>query len=133
MDELPHERVYTRLGRSAIHGVGVIAIVPIAQGLNVFPNDLGAIRWWPKAQLDAAAVEPSLRQLYVDFCINRGDLVGAPVNFNSLSPGWYVNEPLPGAAPNLAMTDDFAFIALRDIAVGEELTAVYKSYSEPRD
>ena len=41
-----------------------------------------------------------------------------------------MNEPAPGYEPNLTSTAAFDLVAIRDIQVGEELTASYSSFSE---
>ena len=43
---------------------------------------------------------------------------------------WYLNEPLPKQKPNVGCRSDYTFYALRDIAVGEELTVDYNTFSE---
>jgi hypothetical protein len=126
-----HEGVYARLGVSPIHGVGVFAIGHIPRGTNVFGNDAGPIAWTPVKMVLEAQLPPALLRLYHDFGVVRRDLIGAPVNFNSLTPGWYVNEPATGQDANLSMTEDFHLIAVRDIEPGEELTATYASFSDP--
>ena len=128
---LPHKEAYTRLGVSAIHGVGVFAVVPILKGPNVFEHDEVEIVWVPLKLLKEPGINPELLRLYHDFGVTRGDVIGVPPTFNSLTPGWYVNEPAPGAAANVALSDGFEFFAIRNIAPGEEVTAVYARYSEP--
>jgi hypothetical protein len=128
---LPHEGVYVRLAPSPIHGIGVFAIRPIPKGTNVFANDKVALVWIERAQLERAMPGRAERRLYEDFGIARGPVIGCPVNFNNLTPGWYCNEPAPGEAANVAVESDFSFRARRDIAEGEELTVRYAEFSEP--
>ena len=127
--ELPHESVYVRLGLSAVHGIGVIAIKPIPAGTDIFANDRVEMVWVERSAL--AALLPAERQLYHDFGIARGALIGCPVNFHNLTPGWYCNEPAEGEEPNVTVGDAFAFRARRDIAAGEELTVRYTEFSDP--
>ena len=126
-NDLPHDGVWTRLGASPRHGVGVFAIVAIPAGTNIFESDLGEIVWIDASDAIAAGAEH--RHLYHDFAIQRGGLLGCPVNFNQLSVGWYVNEPERGEQPNLRIGADFAMFAHRDIAAGEELTITYSTFS----
>ena len=128
--EFPHTDVYTRLGVSALHGIGVFAIKPIPAGTNVFLNDLVDLVWIEKAALDKAALRPEDRKLYHDFGISRGPLIGCPVNFHNLTPGWYCNEPADGADPNINVDADLNFWATSDIAEGEELTVRYTDFSK---
>ena len=131
--KLPHEGVWVRLGVSAIEGIGVFAIRPIPKGTDIFANDRVPLTWVSRAELEAARPSAAERALYDDFGIRRGEAIGCPANFNNLTPGWYLNEPPPGAAANVAADSRFAFTALRDIEAGEELTIDYSSFSETRD
>jgi SET domain-containing protein len=45
-----------------------------------------------------------------------------------LTVGWYLNQSKEN--PNVLCTDDYDFIALRDIKKGEELAVDYSTYSE---
>ena len=128
--KLPHEGVWVRLGVSAIEGIGVFAIRPIPKGTDIFANDRVPLTWVSRAELEAAAPGEAERALYDDFGIRRGDRIGCPANFNNLTPGWYLNEPRPGEAANVAAGRDFAFTALRDIEAGEELTIAYSGFSD---
>ena len=129
---LPHDQVWTRLGVSRIHGIGVFAIRPIPAGTDVFAGDRREIVW-----IDASVVRsgltPAEASLYHDFCIRRGDRLGCPPSFNLLGVGWHVNEPAPGNEPNLTVLDDYEMIAARDIADGEELTVRYDTFSDAGD
>ena len=125
---LPHEGVYVRIGRSDIHGIGVIACKPIPAGTNVFAVDQAQIRWVPASLLDDPSLSEFQRGLYRDFAIRRGDRLGCPANFNLLTVGWYLNEPAPGDQPNMTPMPDAQLVAARDIAVGEELTIRYAAF-----
>ena len=130
-DELPHERVYARIGVSKIHGIGVIAICDIPKGTNIFSNDQLGVRWCDQAQIDkSVSSDPEHRRLYNDFCILKEGKYGCPINFNSISVGWYLNEPRPADEPNVYANDNYDFFAKRDIKAGEELTTIYSAFSE---
>ncbi|HEX8467603.1 MAG TPA: SET domain-containing protein [Allosphingosinicella sp.] len=131
--KLPHEGVYVRLGLSSVHGIGVFAIRPIAAGTDIFANDLVPLVWVSKAELERSNLTPAERAFYHDFGINRGDRIGCPANFHNLTPGWYLNEPAPGAEANVASTGGLGFIARRDIAEGEELSIDYSEFSDQDD
>ncbi len=130
MSFLPHDAVYVRLGASAIHGIGVFAIKPIPAGTNIFASDQVELVWIDRAALDAAELTPAERKLYHDFGVAEDGRIGCPVNFNNLTPGWYLNEPPAGSAPNVAAGPGLVFTARRDIAEGEELTLRYAEFSE---
>ena len=130
---LPHEGVFVRLGVSAVHGIGVFALCPIARGTRIFANDGMPVRWVEQAALDRAGLSPAQARLYHDFGVRRGDRIGCPLNFNYLTPSWYLNEPPAGAAASVASDADLNFFACRDIKEGEELTIDYSAFSEPID
>ena len=125
---LPHEGVLVRLGISKIHGIGVFAGRRIAAGTNVFANDQREICWVSADLLRDPLLHPFQRSFYHDFAIRRGDKLGCPSNFNLLTVGWYVNEPLAGDEPNLKASRGFDLVAARDIEAGEELTMRYSSF-----
>jgi methylase of polypeptide subunit release factors len=126
---LPHEGVFARLAPSSIHGIGVFAQQRIEAGTNVFANDRREIDWVPAAVLEDGAIPPRRRQFYADFAIRRGTELGCPDNFNLLTVGWYLNEPLAGEQPNIVATADFDLVAMRDIEAWEELTVDYSSFA----
>jgi hypothetical protein len=59
------------------------------------------------------------------FC-SVDDAFVAPRDFNQLTIGWYVNH---SKAPNVRVTAEMAFVAMRDNQNGEELTSDYSTYS----
>jgi SET domain-containing protein len=122
---LPHHGVYVRIGRSKIHGVGLIAIVPIKKGTDLFPNDQSELTWIKADSLPE--MYPSHRKLYNDFCIRKGDSYGCPPNLNDLTVSWYLNH---SDKPNVVCDSEYRFFALRDIREGEELTVDYRTYTD---
>jgi SET domain-containing protein len=130
MKKLPHGGCYTRIRLSRIHGVGVFAIRRIKKGTSIFPDDNQEIEWIDNS--DLKKLPPEIRKMYDDFCIIKdgGKKYGCPSSFNRLTISWYLNEPWRNQEPNVECRDDYMFYALRDIAVGEELTVNYETYSE---
>jgi SET domain-containing protein len=126
--KLPHYRVFARIGRSKIHGVGVLAIRNIKKGTYIFYDDDEEIIWVKKEKLKNLSKE--LRKLYEDFSIIKSDKYGCPRNFNLLTPAWYLND---SKDPNVAIDKEYRFFALRDIKKGEELTVDYSTYSDEGD
>ena len=124
--KLPHEGVYTRLKPSPIHGVGVFAIKDIPKGTYVFEPDDDALVSVCAAEMKSLPQE--VRKLYEDFCVLKGDKYECPSSFNKLTPAWFLNN---SNDPNMAADSSLKFYAIRDIAVGEELTAKYDTYSDP--
>lgn len=123
----PHEGVYTRLKPSKIHkgGIGVFAIRPIPKGTNVFAGESERLVWTDAARVPS---ERSLRKLYTDFGVLREGRYATPASFNSIGPGWYLNC---SKRPNVRCDENLDFIAIRNIAPGQELTADYDEYSDP--
>jgi hypothetical protein len=66
----PHEGVYTRIGRSRTHGVGVIAIRPIPRGTLVFGGESERVVWVSRAAWWGAIASA---------CRRRSTLVGGLV------------------------------------------------------
>jgi hypothetical protein len=127
---LPHDNAYTRIRPSKIHGVGVFAIRAIPKGTSIFTGDNAPIVWVRKSEIKGLRGE--IRRLYEDFCIikDNGKTYGCPVNFSLMTNAWFLNEPKAGQQPNVACHEDYTFYALRDIAIGEELTVDYATFSE---
>jgi SET domain-containing protein len=123
--KLPHYRVYTRIGRSKIHGIGVIAIQSIKKGSYIFFPDNDKLIWVNVAKIRHLPKE--IQNLYEDFCIKKDGRYGCPINFNKLTPAWFLNH---SAKPNVAADDQYRFFALKNIKKGNELTANYSEYSE---
>lgn len=121
----PHDGVYARIGRSRVHGVGVIALRDIPAGTYVFRGEDERVVWVPRAEV--RRLPKAVRDLYVDFGMLWGDQLGVPRNFNRLSVGWYLNH---SKSPNVEADDDGRFFALRRIRRGEELTADYRTFAD---
>jgi SET domain-containing protein len=124
----PHDKVFTRLAPSKISGVGVFAILAIKKGQYVFENDKTKMRFLNQSIMNDQPDE--IKKLYKDFCVFKGKKVWCPINFNVLTPGWYLNH---STTPNLAADDGIEFYAIRDIESGEELTVDYRTYSDENE
>jgi SET domain-containing protein len=120
---MPHEGVYARIGRSRVHGVGVIAIRDIPRGEQVFRGEDERVTWVSRARV--RRLPPALRALYEDFGMAWGEQLGVPRTLNMLSVGWYLNH---SPHPNVEADEDGRFHALRLIRAGEELTADYRTF-----
>ena len=120
---LPHDGVYTRIGRSRTHGVGVIAIRDIPKGTLVFEGESELVVWVSRAAV--RRMPKAIRALYEDFGMVWGDRIGVPPTLNMLSVGWYVNH---ADVPNVEAGDDGRFRTLRRVRRGEELTADYRTF-----
>lgn len=124
---MPHHKVYIRLGLSKIPeaGIGVIAIMDIPKDDYIFWPDDDELIWIEEEKL-LGLPEP-IKQMYTDFCVKNRNSYGCPVNFNKLTPAWYLNH---SEEPNVYSDEDYRFRASRDIIAGEELTSDYSTYSD---
>jgi len=124
---LPHDKVYTRLGISKIHGIGVIAISDIPEGTPLFAYDTTEVVWVKTS--DIVDISEKLKEMYHDFCVikNNGTLFGCPPNFNQLTMAWYMNH---SDNPNVGIDENYDFKTKSFIKEGEELTINYNSFSE---
>jgi len=124
---LPHDKVYTRLGRSKIQGIGVFAIIDIKKGVKIFADDP------PQAKIVAAKriinLPKSIQELYHAFAVYQPQhhTFVCPASFNKMTVQWYVNH---SKKPNLKANARYEFFALRKIKAGEELTVNYESYAD---
>jgi hypothetical protein len=73
---VPHDGVYTRLGKSIIHGVGVFAIIDVPKGTYPFSDDDEPIVWVDKSTVETLSV--AIRQLYYSFAIIKGGQIWLP-------------------------------------------------------
>lgn len=122
---MPHDGVYARIGRSRLHGVGVIAIRDIPAGTRVFRGEDERVVWVQRARV--RRLPTALRALYEDFGMLWRDQLGVPRTLNMLSVGWYLNH---SERPNVEADEDGRFHALRRIRRGEELTADYRTFAD---
>lgn len=130
MGKLPHSGVYTRLGKSNIHGVGVFAIIDIPKGTYVFKGDKSELIWIKGEAIKLSSLPLSVQNLYKDFCVilldGNSKKYGCPDSFNNMPISWFLND---SKDPNIICDKNYDFYALRDIDEGEELTVDYRSYS----
>jgi hypothetical protein len=123
--KLPHDDVYTRLAPSPISGVGVFAIRDIPKGKPIFkPDDDDLV---PVKRRLTKGLEKAVVRLYEDFCVLKGDTYQCPVNFNKITPSWFLNG---SKNPNVAADLSLKFYALADIKAGDELTVDYAAYGD---
>lgn len=123
----PHEHLLTRLRPSKDGGIGVFAIRKIKKGSVLFNGDSDEMTWVEES--DVKRLPKAIYEIYEDFAVLRNGKYGCPPSFNRLTMAWHVNH---SPKPNLRCDEDFDFVALNDIRVGEELTANYREYSQNR-
>lgn len=124
---LPHYKVFTRLGSSEIHGIGVFAITDIEKDTPLFEFDNTEMVWVNANEIEN--LHPKIKQLYNDFCIikHNNTVYGCPINFNQLTMAWYMNH---SDEPNVEPDKGYNFVTKRLIKEGEELTVNYNGFSE---
>jgi hypothetical protein len=126
----PRKGLYTRLGCSPIHGVGVFAIKKIPKGTLLFSGDTDEMLW---VKLENLPKQTALRKFYEDFGVWKNGRCGCPEHFHRLTMSWYINDPKKGQRPNVECDDGYEFLALRNINEGEELTVDSTSYSDHKN
>jgi len=128
---LPHEHVFTRLGLSKIHGIGVFAITTIPKDTYIFKDDHSSVVWVSETEINFSDLPAYFQNFYNDFCIikvkNNIKYYGCPSGFNQLTISWYLNH---SEMPNTACDTKFCFYTLREINIGEELTVDYTTFNE---
>ncbi len=102
---------------SGIAGVGVFVTHPVAKGayLAMFYDD--TVR---RIRYEEMELNPQLKAFCLTYGIERREYVCVPHNFAQMEIGWFLNH---SSNPNA--THDGKWIALRDIAAGEEITIDY--------
>jgi SET domain-containing protein len=121
--------VYCRLAPTE-HGVGVIAIRPIPKGTDPFPDiEKGGAIPIPKAEWEATFMDEAVRKLVENMSVyQNGALMVPDCSLNAIDPSFFLNH---SENPNMITRDGGeTFIAARDIARGEELTADYTTYND---
>ncbi len=121
----PHDNVYTRLGISKIHGIGVFAIRDIPKEIKVFKGEDSKLIWFSKEKVDKLPAK--IKKLYEDFCVLENGNYGAPDNFNNITVGWYLNHNPKN--PNIRCNRDCEYVSIRKIKVGEELSVDYSKFA----
>ena len=123
----PDMGVCARVQPSPIHGCGAFAIVAIPKGAYPFGAEDDELQKVPVG--DVQSLPLAVQKLYTDFCVflPGGKAYLCPQSFNELGVGWYVNH---STTPNLVCDTQYRFMAVRDIAAGEELTVDYSTYCE---
>jgi hypothetical protein len=121
----PHRNLYTRLKVSSF-GVGVFALREIPKSFRLFEGDGGAVVHVPQSVV-AQIQNAEVRQMYADFCPTRDGNFVAPADFNQLTMSWYMNH---STNANVIADENLQFTTRRPIAIGEELTVNYTSFSD---
>jgi hypothetical protein len=120
--------VYCRLGITA-HGVGLVAIRPIPQGVDPFKHcdPFGGVLRISEQSLDEADAPEEAKNLVRDFCaLQDGTYFVPDYGIDAIDKSYFLNH---SRTPNMTSTDaGETFVTAREIAPGEELTADYRLY-----
>lgn len=124
LSELPDFKVYTRLQKSDVHGIGVFAIREIKKGTYIFLENC-RVKTIKAKDIPLSEMPAEIAQLYKDFCPYNKDKFSytCPENFNFMTISWFLNEDKKN--PNVGCDKELEFYALKDIQVGEELFVSY--------
>ena len=116
------EDIFCRIGVSNVHGVGVIAIRRIPQGIDPFTGSR-EYREITFGRNELRSLNPGVRKYIADYCYFDGDrILVSEFGLNGLDIPFYVNHSL---RPNIALVKDCFFVTTRTIKTGEELTLNY--------
>ncbi len=121
LDHLAQD-VFCRLGVSPLHGVGVFAVRSIPKGSNPLRSRIKhrEIRF---TYDELKSLPPGVRKQIDMFCFYDDDSVLiSTMGLNTMDFSIYLNH---SKQPNLRLTKDGSFEALRRIRIGEELTMNY--------
>jgi SET domain-containing protein len=107
------------------HGIGVFAVHDIRAEtyLRLFADD---------SDLDAVSAvrnKEDVPEIFLKYCIYRGNTVVGPKDFGRMDIGWHLNH---SKTPN-AYHRNYDFYALRHINAGEEITIDYNTLEEPEE
>src|SRR5579884_2083826 len=120
-------RVYCRLQRSPLHGVGVFAVRRVPKGINPFEIPIPT-RLVMLTSEDLRGVAPGVREMLRQYAVKQnGGYILSTLGFNLLELEYFVNH---STAPNLAFDEDEGcYRTARAVKRGEELTADYTRYA----
>lgn len=112
MPHLTYRSPKTEVKESAIHGRGLFAKVPIARGdmVAVKGGYVLETREWARLEEELGPAEIQIAEELVIAPVRRDEREGAML---------YTNH---SCDPNIALQGQIVFVAMRDIAAGEELT-----------
>jgi SET domain-containing protein len=124
--------VYARLAPTS-HGIGVVAIRPIPKGTDPFKNcdPHGDVIEIPEAELEGSEAPEAAKKLVRDFCALQDGVYFVPdYGIDAIDKSYFLNH---SDEPNMeTIGSGETFVAARDIAAGEELTADYELYHHTR-
>jgi hypothetical protein len=122
--------VYCRLGVTE-HGVGVVAIRDIPEGIDPFKHcdNHGTQVEIPLAEFEVADAPEEAKELVRDFCTMQDGIFIVPsYGIDAIDKSFFLNH---SKNPNMITHDQGeTFVAARVIRKDEELTADYDTYQE---
>lgn len=125
------DEIYCKLGVSTIHGIGVFALRDIPLGVAPLKSMVSnkEIKF---SRIELKKVPSSVRKHLASFClVEKGRVFAPEIGMNAVNISIYVNH---SKQPNLKFDDKDVLRAVRDIALGEELTFDYDvSFDDEHD
>lgn len=120
-------KVYCRVQRSELHGVGVFAIRRIPKGINPFEPPI-PLQLAHVSKEEIKGLPVGVKDMIRQYAVNQnGHYVLATFGFNLLELEYFVNH---STKANLVFDEDLGcYRTARVIARGEELTGDYNHYA----
>lgn len=121
---------YARISRSKVHGVGVVAIKDIPQGINPFKSLKTPARPLPLSNQMVESLDKPLKKMVHDFTMqNNGNWYVPHTGFNAMDISFFMNHnDKPNMVPDETTTEGFiTFKSGKNIKKGTELTIDYGS------
>lgn len=124
--------VYCRLAVTE-HGVGVVAIRPIPEGVDPFKNcDLSEDTLKiSEEELETSTAPEEAKELVRDFCALQNGVYFVPgYGIDAIDKSYFLNH---SRNPNMGSNDSGeTFFTLQPISKGDELTIDYRTYHETK-
>lgn len=128
------KNIYCRIAPSLIHGVGVVAIRNIPEGIDPFfgsntMDDENMVKIPAKDIFSNPKISQEAKDMVKAFYSFDGDIVWFPnCSLNAIDISFFLNH---SENPNTRYDDaKGGFLTLRKIEKGEELTSNYRTYSD---
>jgi SET domain-containing protein len=128
------ENVYCRIQRSAIHGVGVIAIKKIPKGTKplLVSDDASVVPISEKEIMENKNIPDAVKETVKAFYAMSDGMIHFPGrSLNQIDISYFMNH---ADKPNIdcqEIGEDIIHVANRDIEIGEELTIDYSTFTDP--
>lgn len=121
MKQLLENKVEIKASKLLKGEVGLFSNTIFDKDEMVIPaSQFSSMKLIPWSQIDQ--LDEKVKEKVLSFCPGTQKGVYIPKNFNFLTSAWYINH---SCNPNVGFDNDFNFVAIRTIGLGEELTWDY--------